>query len=84
MSAPTADEKNLDIQPQAHILTDEKNIGNVDTVDEKNLSNEGLLEAHDLINAENQYTEKQYTKLKRKIDFFLLPVMMLTYGLQYS
>ncbi|ORY31768.1 CNF01220-like protein [Naematelia encephala] len=38
----------------------------------------------DVINAEDDYSEAQYKKLTRKIDLILMPLLMLTYGLQYS
>lgn len=31
-----------------------------------------------------QYTEEEYTKLKRKIDKYLLPLMWLCYGIQQT
>ncbi|TFK53036.1 MFS general substrate transporter [Heliocybe sulcata] len=38
----------------------------------------------DAVLAESDYTEEQYSKLKRKIDLYLLPLMWLCYGVQQA
>jgi hypothetical protein len=43
-----------------------------------------LAEAEDVIKTEAQYSDKQMNRLRWKVDFIMMPIMMLTYGLQYS
>ncbi|RDW61677.1 hypothetical protein BP5796_11569 [Coleophoma crateriformis] len=61
--------------------------GPVNAVDSVSIA-EGSMEvdqlALDVVNAETEYTEAQYRKLRRKIDLRLLPVMWLCYGTQQA
>ncbi|WVF69378.1 hypothetical protein IAT40_004154 [Kwoniella sp. CBS 6097] len=52
-------------------------------VDEK-FDHEKDNEIEGVIAAEAQYTEAEYRKLRWKFDLILLPIMMLTYGLQFA
>ena len=48
------------------------------------VAEEEILEAEDVIKAEASYTEQQFSRLRWKFDLILMPLLMLTYGLQYS
>lgn len=37
-----------------------------------------------IVSTEGQYSEEQYSKLRRKADFYLLPLMWLCYGIQQT
>ncbi|EAL19236.1 hypothetical protein CNBH3350 [Cryptococcus deneoformans B-3501A] len=60
---------------------DEKQIvadnGNLVTVEEVKIAEDALLMA-------DEYTEEQYKKLKRKVDWILLPLMWWCYGIQQT
>ncbi|WVR08946.1 hypothetical protein IAU60_006005 [Kwoniella sp. DSM 27419] len=68
---------NLDLgeyPDEKHVTTEN---GNVVTVHEVNVAEDALL-------AEGEYTEEEYNKLKRKVDFILLPLMWWCYGIQQT
>lgn len=52
----------------------------VDAVEEGKLTEYTL----DIVQASDEYTEEQYRKLVRKIDFILLPLMWIISGTQYA
>jgi len=62
---------------------DEKIVG-VPEVSTQIIASDELGHAEDVIKAENEFTEKEYSKLRWKIDLIIMPVLMLVYGLQYS
>jgi hypothetical protein len=46
---------------------------------------EGVLEvAEDRVRAHDEFTSSEYSRLMRKVDFILMPMLMILYGLQYS
>ncbi|KAL7425033.1 hypothetical protein Q5752_000721 [Cryptotrichosporon argae] len=64
----------------AKYVEDEKAVGlDVDVVPA-----DELVEAQEMIRAEHEFTEDEYKRLMRKVDFALMPLLMITYGLQYS
>lgn len=69
---------------------DEKNVGGESdaipaftTGLEVDVDEREIIKAEDVINTETKYTEDEFAKLRRKIDFVIMPVIMLVYGLQY-
>ena len=67
---------------------DEKNVGGesdaIPTIGlEVDVDEREIIKAEDVINTETKYTEDEFAKLRRKIDFVIMPVIMLVYGLQY-
>ncbi len=54
------------------------------TVAEHDVKDEEILEGEDIIRAHDEFTDKEYNKLMRKVDFILMPMLMILYGLQYS
>lgn len=58
---------------------DEKGLAVVDVLER------GSLDEHEkVIYAEDQFTEKEYKRLRLKIDFIIMPIMMIIFGLNYS
>ncbi|BEI81330.1 hypothetical protein CcaverHIS002_0204900 [Cutaneotrichosporon cavernicola] len=43
-----------------------------------------IAEAEDRVLAHDEFTPKEYSRLMRKVDFILMPMLMILYGLQYS
>lgn len=54
------------------------------TVAEHAVKDEEILEGEGIIRAHDEFTEAEYSKLMRKVDFILMPMLMVLYGLQYS
>jgi ACS family allantoate permease-like MFS transporter len=63
---------------------DEKNIMSTLSVADKIVGTDIDEATADIVQAEEEYTEEQYAKLLRKIDWTLLPLMWLAYGLQQA
>ncbi len=61
----------------AEKLNDEKHIGRIDEVND-----DVVLDT--VLASEGEFTEQQYSKLLRKTDWTLLPLMWLAYGLQQA
>ena len=68
----------------------EKNLGGKDDVIpalstglEVDIDEREIIKAEEVISTETKYTELEFARLRRKIDFVIMPVIMLVYGLQY-
>lgn len=58
---------------------DEKGLAVVDVLER------GSLDEHEkVIYAEDQFTDKDYKRLRFKIDMIIMPIMMIIFGLNYS
>ncbi|KAK8870126.1 hypothetical protein IAR55_000696 [Kwoniella newhampshirensis] len=68
---------NVDLEDYANEKEVIAENGNRVTVNEVKLAEEVLL-------AEGSYTDEEYNKLKRKVDFILLPLMWWCYGIQQT
>ncbi|WWC62323.1 uncharacterized protein I303_104919 [Kwoniella dejecticola CBS 10117] len=71
--------------PISDVKANEKDVRGVVAVD---AVDEGLKtdnhNAEDVILAEESYSEEEYKRLRWKFDLTLMPILMLTYGLQYA
>jgi hypothetical protein len=69
----------LDKMDDDKIVPNEKDLAVTELV-----SADELGDAENVIKAEHEFTEKQYSRLRWKIDLIIMPCLMLVYGLQYS
>ncbi|BEJ15965.1 hypothetical protein CspHIS471_0505700 [Cutaneotrichosporon sp. HIS471] len=54
------------------------------TISDHEVKDEDIVEGEDMIRAHDEFTEKEYNRVIRKVDFIIMPMLMLLYGLQYS